>query len=206
MWSRWSYRRTHFWGVLQNKAWNYQGENVSQTAAVATIEDSVLVVVRWKDGNTSPVPLHAMKESEPLATAEYAVAAKSTHTSDGLYCFPLVVWAHFDFSQKLCAPAVLLRDFYFRESKEFLTRQMGKSAVVSMTLRASRPAPATRQILYILCWRVITATRPYPRTEERRASHPPLSHSTRRNVPPHTHAYISKLSFVSYYSSTYSGT
>ena len=76
---------------MQNKAWNYQGENVSQTAAVATIEDSVLVVVRWKDGNTSPVPLHAMKESEPLATAEYAVAAKSTHTSDGLYCFPLVV-------------------------------------------------------------------------------------------------------------------
>ena len=34
------------------------------------------MVVKWKDGNTSSVPLHAMKESEPLATAEYAVAAQ----------------------------------------------------------------------------------------------------------------------------------
>ena len=38
--------------------------------------DLVFVVVKWKDGNTSSVPLHVMKESEPLATAEYTVAAQ----------------------------------------------------------------------------------------------------------------------------------
>ena len=41
----------------------------------------VYIQVRWKDGSDSWVPLWAMKESYPLETAEFAVAARGAAAS-----------------------------------------------------------------------------------------------------------------------------